>query len=244
MDKISQGTILILAGAVDAGNVLHTERHSITDRYNDTVVALDKWVKSGLFDKIVVFDSSGYDLDALKDRYNNKKILFEFISENLQDFDRSLGKGHGTYVSIKYLMSNSNLYNNAERVVIVSARYYIKNAKKIIESNKSEINCDINLNLSYAFNPMIIAKKQFIDVYWNKFISATNDTKGLTFEHCFAKAILRAISDGYSWELPSEAAHIDAISGCSNEKYYRGFIHWHGLKYYSWVKKFVFEFKR
>ncbi len=242
--RVKKDGVLVLVGAIDAGGVLHTARNSVIDRFDDTKIALEKWVKSGSFNKIIVFDSSGYNINNLEEICKSSDIEFELISKNLQDFDRSLGKGYGTYLSVEYLMGHSELFNNAEIIAIVSARYYIKNAKKIIDGYGTDIQANLNLNLSFAFNPLFIAPRSFFEKYWLEFMSLTNDIERTSYEHCLAKAIHRAISDGYTWELPVESPNIDAVSGTTNKKYYRGYVHWLGLKYYSYLKRFVFEFKR
>ena len=104
--------------------------------------------------------------------------------------------------------------------------------------------CNLNNNLSFAFSPVTIFPKNFIYDYWLPECKNSNDSIGLTMEHCQARAVLRAIADGYAWQLPSVAPELDAISGTSNLPYYRGFFHSKGLRYYSYLKKFIFEFKR
>jgi hypothetical protein len=110
--------------------------------------------------------------------------------------------------------------------------------------NKNPLMCDLTRNLSFAFSPVTLFSKDFIKKYWLKFCSETNDSEGRTMEHQQAKAILRAISDGYKWQLPPVSADIIAVSAISNTPYRTNFLHSLIIKYYSYLKKFVFEFKR
>ena len=62
--------------------------------------------------------------------HNDRDI--EFIQFKGQDFDRNLGKGYGVYISLKYLLNNSEYLFKSDKLVIITGRYYITNFRKII----------------------------------------------------------------------------------------------------------------
>jgi hypothetical protein len=240
---------LILFSAIDPCGVSFSQRNDVECRYLDTIQSLNKWVSGGLFDSIIFFDSSGYDLDRLKNSVKNTDISLEFHSVNLQSFDRSLGKGYGVYLSMKYLIDNSSLPSNSDSWVVCPARYYIKNSSNILKNSTTDIVCNLSLNLSFAFEPFFIAPPVFYLKYWDSFLSSIHedgslykslDTPRVAYEFGLARAVHRAISDGFTWALPCDAPLIEAISGSTNLHYSGGYKRIL-LKFYFKLKIFFFQ---
>ena len=141
-------------------------------------------------------------------------------------------------------MEKSIYVNESDYFVIVTGRYIINNFDKIISKTKIPFMCNINNNLKFAYSPITIFPKKFIKEYWLPSCSNTNDSIGKSMEHMQANAVLNAIADGYDWQLPPEAPDLNAISGFTNTPFKKGFFHTLLTKYYSYLKKFIFEFKR
>lgn len=237
---------LVLLCNIDPKNVIHTARKNIQDRINDFNKSLPFWLNLDFFKKIIIVENSNYRGDLftkhIKKSINKKNI--ELIIYDGQKFNRKLGKGYGVFQQIDKILKISKNAKKSEYFAIVPGRYIIRNIKKILLNNNKTLMCDINTNLTFAFSPLTFFSKSFLKNYWLKFCAKINDSQGRTMEHQQAKAILRAISDGYKWQLPCEAADLDAISGFSNTNYKRNLLHGIALKYYSYLKKFIFEFKR
>lgn len=237
---------LLLLCNIDPKKVIRTKRKSIQDRISDFEKSLSFWLNLDFFKNIIIVENSNYKGDLftkhIKKSINKKNI--ELIIYDGQKFNRKLGKGYGWFQQIDKTLKISKNAKQSEYFVIVTGRYIIRNIKKILLQNKESLMCDINRNLSFAFSPVTFFSKKFLKNYWLKFGSKINDSKGRTMEHQQAKAILRAISDGYRWQLPYEAADIDAISGFSNTNYRRNLFYRISIRYYSYLKKFIFEFKR
>jgi len=238
-------TLLVLCN-VDAKSVVGTARSNILDRLNDFNKSLPIWLNKSYFKNIIIIENSDYKGDLFDEYINNSvnKENIELIVYDGQTYDRKLGKGYGWYDQINKVINESNYAKNSDIFVIVTGRYVIRNFDKIISNTKIPMMCNINSNLKYAFSPITIFPKSFIKNYLLPAISKTNDSMGKAMEHYQADALLRAIADGYEWQLPPEAPDLDVISAFSNKKYDRYLFHSQIIKYYSYLKKFIFEFKR
>ena len=237
---------LVVLCNVDPKNVIHTKRKNIEDRINDFEKSLPFWFSLNLFKNIIVIENSDFQGDLFKKHIKqstNKKNI-ELIVYDGQKYSRKLGKGYGWYQQVNKAIKYSKKAKRSKYFVIVTGRYIIQNIEEMLLKTEIPLMCDITKNLSLGYSPVTLFSKDFIKKYWLKFCSKTNDTKGITMEHQQAKAILRAISDGYRWQLPPMSADIIAVSAISNTAYRRNFLHSLILKYYSYLKKFIFEFKR
>ncbi len=237
---------LVLLCNIDPKNVIHTKRKNVQDRINDFKKSLPFWLNLNLFKNIIIVENSNYVGDLfvthIKNSINKNKT--ELMIYDGQKYNRNFGKGYGWYQQINRVLKKSKFANNSDYFVFVTGRYIIKNIDKIISKTKVPLMCDINSNLTFAYSPITFFSKKFLKDYWLKFCSRTNDSKKRPMECQQAKALLRAISDGYKWQLPPESADIVAISAYSNSSYRKNFIHSYIIKYYSYLKKFIFEFKR
>lgn len=238
-------TLLILC-TVDSKGVIHTGRSDPRERLKDITTALPKWFKLKLFKRVIIIENSNYqgsEIKNLMDEYSDE-MIGELIIYDGQKYNRGLGKGYGWYSGVSTALSSSKLADSSDYFMIIPGRYFIPNIVEIMDGLRVPLMCNLNNNLSFAFSPVTVFSKKFLHDYWLPECKMTNDSIGLTMEHCQARAVLRAIADGYEWQLPAVAPQLDAISGTSNLPYYRGVIHSLGLKYYSYIKKFIFEFKR
>ena len=246
LDFIKKNVTLVIGCTVDVKSIIHSSRNNIDDRLDDLNKSLPIWLNKTYFKNIIIVENSNYKSeffnDIIKKSSNDKNI--DFIQYDGQKFDRSLGKGYGWAEEIKRAINSEKYGLNSQLFCLVPGRYHIPNFDKILLKANNTLVCNINLNLSFAFSPITIFSREFIQNYWLPECKNINDSIGLTMEHCQAKAILRAIADGHEWELPYEEPILNTISAISNTHYKRGFIHSTGLKYYSRLKKFVFEFKR
>ena len=243
---LKENVSLVLLCNIDPKNVIHTKRDNIEDRVNDFKKSLPFWLNLSFFKNIIIIENSNNDGKIFNHYIRNSinKNNIELIIYDGQKFNRKLGKGYGWYQQIDKILKISKYAKNSNYFVFVTGRYIIQNIEKIIFKTKTTLMCDINSNLTFAYSPVTLFSKNFLKKYWLKYCSKTNDSEDRSMEKQQAKALLRAISDGYQWQLPPEAPDILAISAISNTPYRRNFIHSLIIKYYSILKKFIFEFKR
>lgn len=244
MIDIYENYIIIIMCTLNDNEVINSKRTNIYDRIKDTKFALTKWLSLSKFKKFLIIENSGYETPLFSDlisEFSNKQI--EFLQFNGQNFDRKLGKGYGVLTALKYLEINSFLFKHYNHFVIIPGRYYISNHEKILKNN-SEIISDFQNKLTYAFNPLLKCTKDFIQNYLILYLEHTNDFNGIHFEHCLAKAVHRAISNGIKWDLPCEIPIVEGISGTSNRRYYRNSFYKFFIVAYSRFKFFCFSFAR
>ena len=77
----------------------------------------------------------------------------------------------------------------------------VKNIHKIINEiikDNTDIKICLKNNLTFADTHLFSGSKFFKSILLNH-IDKTNDTNGVYFEHCVAKATLNAINKGYSY---------------------------------------------
>jgi len=238
-------TLLLLCTFDDSG-IINSKRSNVNDRINDYICSFKKWFNNNYFKKIIIIENSGYHSDKINDlilQYSNNTLI-EFIQFKGQDFDRNLGKGYGVYISLKYLLNNSEYLFKSDKLVIITGRYYITNFRKIIENPKYDLISDFQKNLSYAFNPILFCTTDFLNKYLLNELIYSNDFNGVHYEHCLSKSVHKAISDGIKWSLPKEVPLIDGISGTSNSPYYRNLFHKYMILSYSRIKFYIFNFNR
>jgi len=240
---------LILLCTYDDGNIINSSRSDTQLRINDYHLSIKKWLKNKYINKYIIIENSGFiseKINTLIQDYtlNNSYKKIEFLQYNGQNFDRSLGKGFGVYVSLLYLIENSQLFLDSNKFALVTGRYYLKNFEKIILNSNTEIISDFQKKLSYAFNPLLVCSKKFITDYLVKALLNSNDLIGIHFEHCLASSVHRAIADGITWDLPCEVPIIEGISGTTNLPYYKNFFHRILILYFSKIKYFFFSFNR
>ena len=246
MKILVEKTSLVLLCNINPAGIINSNRNNLSDRIKDFEKSLPFWLNLNFFKNIIIVENSGYKGDLFK-KYINKsknKKKIELVIYDGQNFNRKLGKGYGAYQQVSRVLKYSKNAKKSEYFVLVTGRYVIKNIKKILFGVKSDIMCDLVRNLTFATGMVTFASKSFVVKYWLKFMSKTNDSQGRSGEHQQAKAVLRAISEGYSWQLPSEHTQIDGISGFANIPYVRNNFYELILKYYFYLKKFVFEFRR
>jgi hypothetical protein len=243
---LKKKTSLVILCNINPAGIINSKRNNVLDRIEDYKKSLPFWLSLNLFKNIVIVENSGYNGDLFKQYINKSKQKknIELIIYDGQKFDRKLGKGFGVYQQVRKVIKSSKNIKKSDYLVIVTGRYIVWNVKKIILNTKASIMNDIIKNLSFATGHVVLYPKKFIIKYWLPFSSKTNDSLGISGEHQWAKAILRAISDGYTWQLPCEIPDTDAISGYSNTSYRKGFFYSIALKYYSILKKFIFEYQR
>ena len=241
--------VLILLCTFDDGNIINSSRSDIQLRINDYYHAIKKWLETNSISKCIIIENSGYNSEKMNSLFlnyssNNTSKTLEFLQFNGQNFDRNLGKGFGVYRSLLYLIENSELFSINSKFAIVTGRYYLTNFEKIVMFSNAEIISDFQKKLTYAFNPLLLCSKLFITDYLIKELPNSNDSYGIHYEHCLAKAVHKAIADGVTWDLPKQVPLIEGISGTTNMPYYKNFFHKKIILLYSKLKYFIFSFSR
>jgi hypothetical protein len=234
---------LLIVANVDAKGTPYNKRSDPNIRLSDTIVAINKWFKSNYFKSIIIVENSNNILKIKNKLIIPQNVEVEYLGYDGQSFPRQYGKGFGVYEAIRYALSNSMMLSLESDICVVPGRYYITNAKYILENLKCGFTTGMSNNLSYAFTPLLVARRDHFIKYIFPQFEQMDESQGKSYEHQLAKAVLIAISEGEKWELPIEVPLIDGVSGTSNERYYKSWIKTRLIRIYSRFKKLVFEYK-
>ncbi len=222
---------ILLTATVDPKGVPFMKRSDPIVRESDYINSMKKWLETTPY-SVVFCENSGYKggkIGKMVKSCEDKKC--EFLQFDGQDFPREFGKGYGELQTIKYAVQNSNIVKESNHTIKVNGRYFIKNIEKILcalsSTNKDiYVMADLKNNLTWADSRIFAFKPSFITDYLSKYQNLINDSKGFYLEHALARAILRAVSDGYRWTpLPSNPI-IVGYSGTSDTPYTTSKIHW------------------
>ena len=240
---------LILTATVDPKGMIFLERSNVKDRFNDYIQSFAKWCSNSNINDLIFLENSGFDLtqfEEIKKKYPSKNI--EIISSQVNnDFPRNLGKGYGEYLSLNEIIKNSRILDNYDYFIKVSGRYYVKNIHKIINEiikDNTDIKICLKNNLTFADTHLFSGSKFFFKSILLNHIDKTNDTNGVYFEHCVAKATLNAINKGYSYSQLATYPDIHGYIGTNNKLLNYNFLKKIKLFFFGKLKKFFFSSNR
>ena len=86
--------------------------------------------------------------------------------------------------------------------------------------------------------------KYFFTEYLLPSVANTNDTKKVYFEHCCAKAMLRAIIDDLSFNLITIYPDYDGIIGTNNKKFKNNIFKKIKLFFFGKIKNYFLNHKK
>jgi hypothetical protein len=244
-DVNSPTVCILLPATINTGGIVFLQRSDPVIRENDYINAIRKWLQETNY-TIVFCENSNSDLRNIEEAskgYKHREI--EFLQFDGNSFPRELGKGYGMLLTIRYALQNSSLIKNADYIVAVTGRYFIKNIKKIITPLSKEKNIyimvDLEKNLTWADARIYAFKPSFVLDYLSPLQDLINDTKGFYLEHALARATLQTISDGHRWMPLPFKPFIVGYSGTSNTPYNASRLRWLAGEIIHRVKNYLIE---
>lgn len=237
---------LILTATIDPKGMSYTVRTNVEDRLNDYKRSFNFWIKQDKIKKIIFIENSGYDISYFNKLSKNSNKEIEIISSDFNNFfERKLGKGFGEYLNIKEIFEKSKIANDTDYFIVISGgRHIIKNFNKIfddIKESNSEIYVNLKDNLKFADTQIFSGTKKFFKNYLLPELSHVNDSINNIFEHCAAKATLKAISDGLSYSQIKIYPDIDGFVGSNGRKIKTNIFKKFRLYVLGRLKKYIFK---
>ena len=240
---------IIITATVDPKGMVFTERNSPEDRLNDYKKAFKIFCNQQEVSNIIFIENSGYSLDYFeneKKKYLDKKI--EIISSNINNgFSRKLGKGFGEHLSLKEVFDKSVSLKNYDYFIKCTGRYHILNFSNIFKSIKKEIstiNGYLKDNLKYFDSAILCGSKDFFINYLIPETRNVNDSKNIFFEHCVAKALFKAMVDGYSFNQIEDLPIIEGYIGTNNKEFRYNIIRRIKIKILGKLKNYLISHKK
>ena len=216
---------LLLTATTNPGNTINVTVNSTAERRQQYLSALEFYLESKAFKKVIFAENSGDNLEflfPLKEKAEELGIELELLEKCGSNEWPAYGKGRGELSIIQQAFQRSQwLQKNNDRVVKITGRYIIKNIYRLARDFKktvAEVICDLRGNLSTADARIFMASKRFIEEDFFPKFELIDDRKEIYFEHVLAQATLYSLSKGYKWELPPELPIIDGVNGTTGEK--------------------------
>ncbi len=240
---------IIITATIDPKGMAFTQRNSPKDRFNDYKKAFREFCNQQEVSNIIFIENSGYSLDYFqneKRRYSEKKI--EIISSSINnEFSRKLGKGFGEHLSLKEIFEKSVSLKDYDYLIKCTGRYHLLNFSSIFKSIKKEIstvNGYLKDNLKYFDSSIFCGSKDFFINYLIPETKNVNDSKNIFFENCLAKALYKAMVDGYSFNQIKELPIIDGYIGTNNKRFRYNMIRRIKIKILGKLKNYLISHKK
>ena len=240
---------LILTATIDPGDMPDLVRNDANTRFEDYKKSFNFWIKKESIKKIIFIENSNYDLTFfhnLAKSYKNKEI--EILSNNLNSsFNKKFGKGYGQFLCLKEVFQKSYIAKKTNYFIDVTGRHCVSNFEEILEdisANNSDIYINLSNNLKFSDTNIYAGSKNFFENYVVPETSKTDDSKYNIFEHCVAKAVLKAVSNGYSLSKTPIYPIIDGYIGTNGKKYKQNFFKKFKLFLFRKLKIYFFHHKK
>lgn len=176
--------ILLLTACVNPNGMSFTALQDVEERKKQYLKAIDWYLENTSLD-IVVVENTCYDLSESLNKKNQVQRL-EFLTFDGNNFDKTLGKGYGEALILKYAFHNSKKIKTADSIIKVTGRLIVSNINKLISCCKKENT--LYIKESYQNNRMYFESNFFVapPAFFYLFIDnyeKLNDSKGYYFEH-------------------------------------------------------------
>jgi len=124
---------LVMTAAIDPRGMTGLSVNAIAERVAQYRSTLDYYLGSGTFRQIVFVENSGYDLAEFRElAASYPSVTVEFISCDMNDFPRHLGKSYGEMQILDYVVDHSELLRNAGEFIKVTGRFPILNIDQLL----------------------------------------------------------------------------------------------------------------
>ena len=216
---------LLLTATINVGATAFSSRTDPESRLRDYEQALRFWIAKSPVDRIVFCENSGANLDVLREtacRADVGRSRTEFLGFKAQGLDPKRGKGAGEVSILSHALRESSLLKSDDHVLKVTGRYVVPNSDVLVaQANAAkppDIICNLTQNLTYADSRVFLMRAELLQSYFLSRKEMIDDSRQVHFEHVLAHSVLRAISEGYRWDLPADRPDIRGISGTNGRR--------------------------
>lgn len=183
---MNKDTIILLTACINPNGMPFTALQDKNTRLSQYTNALN-WYLENTDYPIVFVENTNYCINQLFERYINEGRL-ECLTFEGNGYDKSLGKGFGEGVIIKYALVNSKLMKNKYRCVKITGRLIITNINELIKKS-TDLDTIYSYKLKYddhrysLNSQFVIAPIIFWRDYFCPSINMINDSRHFWFEH-------------------------------------------------------------
>lgn len=189
--------ILFMTACINPNGMPQTTLQDINIRKEQYLQALNFYLQETNF-PILFVENTGVNIKEIykNEIYNNRLEILVFDGNH---FNKSLGKGYGEGIIIKYAFKHSKMLKESKYrggVIKVSGRYVVLNINTIVNISSILVSnltnyviCNINKNAQSATSDLFIASKNFYTDYLIPNLHTINESKRIWFEHVLFKSI-------------------------------------------------------
>ncbi|WP_188618665.1 hypothetical protein [Cloacibacterium rupense] len=243
MKRSNNDFLILLTCCVNPKDMVYT-------KINDPKIRIEQYYKA--FDyylfctpyKILIVENTLFDIDT---KYKQNERI-EYLTFDGNNFDKSLGKGYGEALIIKYAIENSNYIkeNKNINIIKITGRLIVLNINKHIQQfndkyRQNQVLIDTNLRFDIVYSYFFIANFYFFTKYFLKNKEMINDSLKIYFEHVLLLSVKEYIDQGNFYDFFKRPIIIDGVSGSTGEKYTDGSQF--KLIARHFLKRFLLKFK-
>lgn len=207
---------LLLTGTIAPPHVPNLKRSIPAERENDYLKAIEQWLKLGY--RVVFVENSGYESKQIAALTESHEL--EFLQFQTQK--SHLGKGAGEAEILEYAFARSAVLRESETVLKVTGRYFVGNARSIVEAapvgDSIWVSAILKQYLTFADSRFFIFRNEFYSHYLKAALAQVDETAGIYFEHGLARAIHACLADGHSWRPLPEYPVFEGYYGTENTR--------------------------
>lgn len=210
---------ILLTGTIQPLKVFSLGRIDVETREKDYYNAICQWLKKGV--PVVFCESSGYASERIS-ALGKAHTHFEFLQYKDETDLSEKGKGYGEYLVMQHAFAHSKFIGEAEFIVKVTGRLFVKNFDRLLKSIGSkefDVASALELTLKWADSRLFIFRRSFYTENFVPFGGSINDKQRFVFERALACGIHDALSKNKTWEpLPFFPVY-KGYSGTFNYRY-------------------------
>jgi hypothetical protein len=217
----------LLPATINTGDTPYITPRNPAERLAQYRQSLQQWIDSRLGVPIVFVENSGADLRPLQMVADESGYApgVEVIGFADNEMAEAKGKGQGEIRTFEYALERSSVLRDAQLIWKVTGRYFVRNGRRLLACTTGgewhALHFDLLANLTFADTRCFFAPPQFISDFLVPRRDEVDDLGGVYLEHCVARAIHMAMSQGWDWEPLGVSPDLQGVSGTSGKTYDR-----------------------
>lgn len=215
--------VIFLTACINPKGMAKTALQNPEERLKQYLLGIKYYLKCSS-NKILVVENTNTDIRndiALIDK--NKRV--EYLTFSGNDYDKSLGKGYGEALIIKYAFEHSLFLKDAKFVIKISGRHLVENFRIILQClylfkrNKFDISSQINHKKKFVKSDMFLATTEFFNFCFLPISDKISDSKGYFFEHALYDAIIMGLKNGMKFTRLPFLLSQNGLSGTNGKAF-------------------------
>lgn len=227
-------TVILLTACINPKGMNFTALQDGKVRLKQYLDALDFYLQNTNY-KIVFAENSNYDISSKYTKFIDSGRL-EILTFQGNNYDKTLGKGFGEALIIKYAIEKSKVLKNATNIIKITGRLIISNITTLVKYSKTPdcVYCNLvraSSRKHTCYSIFFIAPRSFYQDYLIPDLGKINDSKCYYFEHVLNDNCKQWEKDSKRWKEFFLPIIIKGQSGTNGSLY--------KFSYTMFVKQFI-----